>query len=423
MAEKRASAAYTIPQGTLQSIKNKMLNWIRPFSIFAYLDNNGYCHKPCRFELLAAAAPLSLCSDIDAGEGDWLFGHLAYDYKNKVEPRLQSRHPFLSGFKEQLFFRPAIVVSVASGSDRLEVSTVGLSADQVLQEILDTADIDGEHHPRQVSWQPVFTQAEYLECIEAIRSHIEEGDCYELNFCTGASALVPGLDPAAAFHRLNRLNPSPFAALYRNDDAWLMCASPERFLFREKDWVVSQPIKGTARRHADPATDAKLKQALYLDAKERAENVMIVDLVRNDLARSCIAGSVEVPELFGLYSFPQVHQLISTVSGRLMPGISNGKVIRNAFPMGSMTGAPKVKVMELTERYERLRRELYSGAVGYVMPSGDFDFNVVIRSLLYNGATARLAYQTGGAITYASDPLAEWEEVRLKARAMEQIFL
>jgi para-aminobenzoate synthetase component 1 len=149
---------------------------------------------------------------------------------------------------------------------------------------------------------------------------------------------------------------------------------------------------------------------------------MIVDLVRNDLARCCELGSVTVDELFGIYSFPQVHQMISTVSGRLRDDMSFADALKYSFPMGSMTGAPKVKVMELIETYEAARRELFSGTLGYITPGGDFDFNVVIRSLFYNENSKRLSYQTGGAITYDSTAEQEWEEMRLKAWALERIF-
>jgi para-aminobenzoate synthetase component 1 len=202
----------------------------------------------------------------------------------------------------------------------------------------------------------------------------------------------------------------------------MMCASPERFITKGGDIVRSQPIKGTARRSADSAEDERLKAELRNSEKEKAENVMIVDLVRNDLAHSCDVGSIEVEELFGIYSFPRVHQMISTVRGRLRHDTPLTDAIRYAFPMGSMTGAPKHKVMQLIDRYEAAMRELFSGSVGYITPDGDFDFNVVIRSLFYNAETGYLSYQTGGAITWGSDPESEWDELRLKAAAMERIF-
>ncbi|PSK89341.1 anthranilate synthase component I family protein [Taibaiella chishuiensis] len=400
-----------------------MLNWLRPFSIFAYLDNNQYQHGPNRFELLVAAGAAG--SNIPFGEagGDWLFGHLEYDFKNQVEPRLTSRHQARQGFEEQFFFKPVHVAYIPYGTHTLVVESLDAAPEAILEAILGQEAVIEGPAPAGVSWQYRFTKEAYIDAVEQVRGHIVEGDCYELNLCTEAYATAATIDPWLTFHRLNRLNPAPFAAFYRTHDAFLVCASPERFLFKAGDELVSQPIKGTARRSSDPATDERLKTALYNDEKERAENVMIVDLVRNDLARSCRTGSVSVPELFGIYSFPQVHQLISTVSGLLKETVTPEQAIRHAFPMGSMTGAPKVMVMELIEQYERSRRGLYAGTLGYSSPGGDFDFNVVIRSLFYNSATGYLSYQTGGAITYDSVAAAEWEEVRLKARAMEQVFL
>jgi para-aminobenzoate synthetase component I len=417
--------AYTFPEQELQTIKCKMLNWLRPFSIFCYLDNNSYRHAPNRYEMIAAAGLATIVSPEMQCANDWSFGNISYDYKNKVEPGLSSRHKEKIGFADHFFFRPETVVYIPFDTCTLHIETLNSSAAVVLQQILESSSVmenqtQGSAAP---DWNYVFQQQDYLDGVQHIRNHIEEGDCYELNFCTEAFAEDQEIDPCYIFHQLNALNPAPFAALYRHHDAWLMCASPERFLHKQEDHILSQPIKGTSRRGVDPQQDEALKAALLNNPKERAENVMIVDLVRNDLARSCMPGTVAVPELFGVYTFPQVHQLISTVTGITKPETTAAQTVENAFPMGSMTGAPKVMVMKLIETYERSRRGLYSGTVGYITPQGDFDFNVVIRSLLYNNETGYLSYQTGGAITYDSDPLQEWNEVRLKAKAMEQVFL
>ncbi len=419
----RNSVSHSFPEKELAVIKTKMLNWLRPFSIFAYLDNNQYRHAPNRFELLVAAGASGIPLSLEEAQDDWLFGHLAYDFKNQLEPRLSSRHTGRQGFADQHFFTPQLVAYIPAGTCTLVVESLDAAPEAVLQAILsqDVA-IEGTM-PASVSWQYRCSKERYIETVEQVRRHIIEGDCYELNLCTEAYATDTAIDPWLTFYRLNQLNPAPFAAFYRTGDAFLVCASPERFLYKAGDQLVSQPIKGTARRSSDAATDEQLKTALYNDVKERAENVMIVDLVRNDLARSCRKGTVTVPELFGTYTFPQVHQLISTVSGVLHESATAVQAIHRAFPMGSMTGAPKIMVMELIEQYELAQRGLYAGTVGYLSPGGDFDFNVVIRSLLYNSATGYLSYQTGGAITYDSVAEAEWEEVRLKAHAMEQVFL
>lgn len=422
---KRNTISFSFPENERRLIKNKMLNWLRSFSIFSYLDNNDYRHAPCRYELLAGCNALQKCHSLNLSNNDWWFGHISYDFKNAIEPQLQSSHSGHTYFNDILFYQPETVIYIKFNTTELIIETFRKDVKNLLTEILEMPGIIEDKCPEASNpiWNYRFPKEQYIYAVEQIRQHIKEGDCYELNLCTEAFAESVQIDPFYQFHRLNTLNPSPFAALYRNEDNWLLCASPERFIYKEKDTLLSQPIKGTARRSKDVATDEQLKQALFNDKKERAENVMIVDLVRNDLAKSCEVGSIQVPELFGVYSFPQVHQLISTVSGKIREGISNETIIKNAFPMGSMTGAPKIMVMQLIEKYERSKRGLYSGTVGYINPEGNFDFNVVIRSLFYDSKRQCLSYQTGGAITYESIASSEWDEVRLKANALEQIFL
>jgi len=274
----------------------------------------------------------------------------------------------------------------------------------------------------KITFQLNISKDKYLQTVDRLREHIAAGDCYEINFCCEGFSKNETIDPLQVFIRLNEVAPAPFAAFYRHDERYMMCASPERYLYKQEGKIVSQPIKGTAKRSVDEKMDEANKAFLKSSVKEQAENVMIVDLVRNDLARSCEVKSVRVEELCGIYSFPQVHQMISTVSATLAPGSPFTNAIKYSFPMGSMTGAPKIKVMELIEQYERTARGLYSGCVGYISPRSDFDFNVVIRSLFYNKKGKYLSYQTGGAITFDSDPELEWEEMRLKALAMEKIF-
>ncbi|MFZ1496974.1 MAG: anthranilate synthase component I family protein [Saprospiraceae bacterium] len=264
-------------------------------------------------------------------------------------------------------------------------------------------------------------KSEYLQNVAAIQQHIIEGDLYEMNYCQEFYAEQAEITPITLFEQLNNLTQSPFAAFYKNRQQYVLCASPERFIKKIGRKIISQPIKGTMRRGSSNAEDAWLQQALANSEKDRAENVMIVDLVRNDFARSCQSGSVQVEELFGIYTFRQVHQMISTISGTLRKNVSWVTAIRNAFPMGSMTGAPKVMAMQLIEQYEASKRGLYSGAIGYITPRGNFDFNVVIRSLLYNAANRYLSFQVGGAIVYDSEPEKEYEECLLKASAIMRV--
>lgn len=405
-----------------------MLNWVNRFSILLFLDSNNYVDKYGQYECLLAAGAVGEVGDslYDLQEahnkyGDWYFGNINYDYKNQLELKLSSRHEAKHGFPELYFFRPQIVCCVDKSKTTLRIETLIVSPDEIWEDINATpADVNTTLPA--VSWQHRIDKASYLQTINSLREHIRNGDCYEINCCTEGYAEHISLLPLNVFHSLSALSPAPFAAYYRNKNAYMMCASPERYICKHGNTIMSQPIKGTARRDADALKDEAIKSGLQSSIKERAENVMIVDLVRNDLARCCDVGSIKVNELFSIYTFPQVHQMISTVSGTLTQGRPFIHALRYSFPMGSMTGAPKVKVMELVEQYERSRRELFSGTVGYITPSGDFDFNVIIRSLFYNAATKYLSYQTGGAITYDSVPEQEYEEMRLKAWALERVF-
>jgi para-aminobenzoate synthetase component 1 len=261
-----------------------------------------------------------------------------------------------------------------------------------------------------------------MDTVEKLRRHILRGDCYEINFCQEFLARDVVTDPIRLYRQLSHLSPTPFGAYYKVKDRFLLCASPERYLSRQGPLLLTQPIKGTSGRDiSDPRQDEKSRELLLHSQKERSENVMVVDLVRNDLSKVCLEGSVRVEELFGIYSFPQVHQMISTVTGIPTPDKSWVDMIRATFPMGSMTGAPKRRVLELIETYEKGKRGLFSGAVGYVTPERDFDFNVVIRSILYNHSNRCLSFTVGSGITFYSDPQKEYEECMIKASAIKKV--
>ncbi|GAA4461341.1 anthranilate synthase component I family protein [Nemorincola caseinilytica] len=429
----RNKASYQITPATAGILKTRILNWAAPYSILAFLDNNGYPSPYSGYECLVAAGahrivacdtpdPLLALQEAHAQQPDWLFGHICYDLKNILEPKLSSAHPAIHGFPLLQFFVPETVCYIDSGQTTLTIETTA-DPDNIYKEIQAASDtIDTSGIP-QLSFTDPMSRDMYIDTIETLRRHIADGDCYEINYCTTGTAHHMGLDTLAVFHALNTISPAPFAAYYRLHNRYMMCASPERYLRKEGNTVLSQPIKGTARRDNDPLKDEEIKAALAADIKERAENVMITDLVRNDLAHCCRTGSIAVDELFGIYTFPQVHQMISTISGTLRSDATFARAIRTSFPMGSMTGAPKHKVMQLIDRYETTRRELFSGTIGYITPGGDMDLNVIIRSLFYNSATGILSRSTGGAITYDSKPQSEWEEMRLKAWALERIFM
>ena len=263
---------------------------------------------------------------------------------------------------------------------------------------------------------------DYFKKLNNILEHIHRGDIYEANFCQ--EFYTSGhITPLATYKRLNAISKPPFASFVRLFNNYALCASPERYLKKSKTTVVSQPIKGTSKRSKDKNKDNALKKALENDPKERSENIMIVDLVRNDLSKTASKGSVTVQELCKVYTFEQVHQLISTVTSQVSDILSPIDVLQSTFPMGSMTGAPKVSAMKIIEEYEDTKRGLYSGAIGYITPNGDFDFNVVIRSILYNAEKAYISYSVGGAITANSIPEKEYEECLIKAKAMREALL
>jgi para-aminobenzoate synthetase component 1 len=262
--------------------------------------------------------------------------------------------------------------------------------------------------------RPRMKQETYLAAVEKALKHIQRGDIYEMNVCHEFFSNDVELDPVQTAKRLFAISPNPFSCYYRNGNSHLICASPERFLKRSGNILLSQPIKGTAPRHKDKETDRDLKAALSADPKERSENVMIVDLVRNDLSRVAVRATVKVDELFGVYTFPGAHQMISTVSCSVSPAASFTDIIRATFPMGSMTGAPKIRAMQIIDDLETARRGLFSGAVGYVDPEGDFDLNVVIRNIQYNQTEKYISVMAGGAITAGSDPEKEYRETLVK---------
>ena len=271
---------------------------------------------------------------------------------------------------------------------------------------------------KNIQLQPALSKQEYIETVQKLQQHILRGDCYEINYCQEFFAENILIEPVAVYQQLLEISPIPFSCFYKLENKYLLCASPERFLSRINNKIFSQPIKGTAPRNANAVLDNIEKENLSKNKKEKSENVMIVDLVRNDLSKICIEGSVEVEELFSIHSFPQVHQMISTVTGELKQDISFAEIIKATFPMGSMTGAPKRSAMQLIEQYEKTKRQLFSGSVGYISPQKDFDFNVVIRSIFYNAANRYLNYLVGSAITFYADAEKEYEECILKAKAI-----
>jgi para-aminobenzoate synthetase component 1 len=403
--------------------KRKAMKWADQFEYCCVLDSNNYQDSRGKYDLLIAAgaeeiiqSPLSdsfhALKTFYLRNPTWMFGLLGYDLKNELEA-LSSLNQDPPGLPDLFFFVPKYLIAV-----RQNAVEVLLGDTSILQDINELA------HPFDaVNMQPVkinsrMTRAGYLNDVNAIKRNILRGDVYEVTYCQEFYSDTAAIDPLHTFEQLNGISPSPFSSYLRIKDQYVLCASPERFLAKRGRVLISQPIKGTSRRSSSTVEDLKIKAALGQDLKEQTENVMIVDLVRNDLTKSASPGTVEVTELFGIYTFPQVHQMISTIECEIASDLHFIDAIKNTFPMGSMTGAPKIRAMELIDRYERSKRGAYSGALGYFDPTGDFDLNVVIRSIIYDAAKAYLSFQVGGAITYASDAEKEYEECLLKASAI-----
>lgn len=425
----RITRSFAVPNTDV--LKRRALQWASQFSHLHFFHSNGLPYPfgafatrlavGCAREMRITAGPTAgTFEQLQAFHHqchDWLVGYLSYDLKNEIEA-LSSQNTDRLHFPPACFYQPQHLIDFTEAG--LTIHSLD-NPEAVFQEMMNTR-LFGEMPllPR-LNIQSNVAKETYLQNVEAIRQHMLEGDVYELNYCIEFFAENAGIEPLSTYWRLNQLSPTPFSVYQRINNHYLLCASPERFLRKTGQQLLSQPIKGTIHRGKDEAEDAQLKEILRHDEKELAENMMIVDLVRNDLARSAVTGSVKVEELFGIYTFRQVHQMISSVSAQLKESVSFTEAIRNAFPMGSMTGAPKIRAMELIEQYEQTKRGLFSGAVGYISPDGDFDFNVVIRSILYNASTRNLSFQVGSAITYDSVPEREYEECLLKAKAMFEV--
>lgn len=411
-------------------LKKRLLSASRQFSCFLLLDSNE--HPRSRYPFIAAAGKVISTNDLPwhsmlekleeiTRRKDWIFGHITYDVKNEIEQLTSANHNGI-GFPDLYFFQPEYVFMANDHELHVQYhsSIDEAEARSLVDEILSSGEEETEEHVG-ANIHPRITRDHYIEQVKKIKQHIRHGDIYEVNFCQELYAENAVINPSRVFSDLNAISRAPFSAYYKLNDHYLMCASPERFLSKQGSRIISQPIKGTARRGSSAAEDEQLRMELAASEKERSENVMIVDLVRNDLSKIARRGSVKVDELFGIYTFRQVHQMVSTVSAEVREGVSFADIIRATFPMGSMTGAPKVKAMQLIEQYESTKRGIYSGTIGYIDPEGNFDLNVVIRSIAWNAASKYLSFMAGSAITDRSDPASEYEECMVKAAAMLKV--
>ena len=427
--------SHIIQVEAISTFKKQLLQWAQQFKVAVWLDSNNYHQKHSNFDAILAVDvfseietnytnAFSKLTNFQTTTNDYIFGYLGFDLKNDIE-NLTSSNIDEIGFSDMYFFQPKKIIQIKGTT--VEVMYLNDFKNDI------TADLTAiKNQPTVNSKQPATSaikiklrihKDEYYQKINNILHHIHRGDIYEATFCQEFYSENSTINPLEIYHQLNNISKPPFATFLKKEDRFLLSASPERYLKKTGNQLISQPIKGTEKRAENWEDDLKLISDLEKNPKERAENIMIVDLVRNDLSHSAEKGTVKVDELCKVYTFEQVHQLISTVSCTVKSTIHPVDIIKDTFPMGSMTGAPKISALKIIEALEETKRGLYSGAVGYFTPKGDFDFNVIIRSILYNAAKKYVSFSVGGAITALSIPEKEYEECLLKAKAMKQVLL
>jgi len=419
-----------------KEFKQNLLFWAQQFETAIWLDSNNYKQQYASFDAaLAVEEFTSIKTDyLNAFEKlkeyqtitkDYIFGYISYEVKNDVE-QLSSNNFDGLDFADLYFFQPQKLFFVKDNS--VEFHYLRMVEDEIEEDFktikntkpLELFSTDLENN---IKIKLRIHKDEYHQKVTEILEHIKRGDIYEANFCQEFYAENSTINPLEVYNHLNEISTPPFATFLKIEHQYALSASPERYIKKEGTKIISQPIKGTAKRLRSEIDDAKIASDLSRDVKERSENVMIVDLVRNDLSKSAKKGSVKVEELCKVYTFKQVHQMISTVVSEIEENIHPVDVLKSTFPMGSMTGAPKVSAMKIIEKLEETKRGLYSGTVGYFTPNGDFDFNVIIRSILYNEEKKYISYSVGSAITAKSIPEKEYEECLLKAKAMKYVLL
>lgn len=398
------------------SLRARFLNFPGTWPYKAWLDSNGNQQDPYRKYVFLGALGLRQLDAESVLKTDtgWAFGGFSYPYLQQCEPVSASLKPASIAVPDIFFFAPEIVIYQEQVSGAVYVEAE--DPQRFMQLLEGTTPISEDRLQPTSSVQCKMSRADYVEAIRRLQNQIREGWVYEANLsrCLHFTASCPR--PESLCDSWFRNSPVPFSAYYQWDNLFIWCGSPERFLARRGNTLISQPIKGTAPRLTEPVADQETGTALQISEKNRAENIMIVDLVRNDLNRVCIPGTVVVPELCGLHSFTWVHHLISTIQGELRAGCTSFEALKSAFPPGSMTGAPKVSAMNLIHELEPEGRGLFAGSLGYFDPEGDFDFNVVIRTLIGDRQTGKFSYHAGGAVTIDSDPDEEYEETEVKSR-------
>ena len=414
-----------------EEFKYKLLYWAKNEREIIFLDSNKHNQTYGNYNcVLAIDALTAIKTDFDNAfddlqqyqqlTKDWLFGYLSYDLKNDIEDLTSNNFDGLQ-FPDLYFFQPKKLFLIKD--NQIEIQYLNLCDDEI--EIDFEAINKFEHNDFEddelLEIKQRISKVAYVEKVNFLKEQIKKGNLYEANLCMEFFTENVDINPFQKFEQLNQISKAPFSVFFKNHKHFLLSASPERYLKKMGTKLISQPIKGTAARFENPVLDEKSKNDLMNNPKEKSENIMITDLVRNDLSQTAQKGSVCVEHLCEIHSFNQVHQMITTISSQLENTFTAIDVIKKSFPMGSMTGAPKISAMKIIEQLEETKRGLYSGAVGYFTPNGDFDFNVVIRSILYNQENNYLSYSVGSAITARSEAEQEYQECLLKAKAMKEI--
>lgn len=423
----------------IDDFKVKLLNWSQGFNKAIWLDSNtknNLNSNPIKSEfdaVLAVDAYTEIASDYknsfskfkqyQKNTQDYIFGYFGYDLKNDIE-KLHSKNFDGLKFPDLYFFQPKKIFFIKENTVEIKyLKPFETEIETDLEAINNSTTSFGSKKSNEIKIKLRIHKDVYYSKLNKVLAHILRGNIYEVSFCQEFFAENSTINPIKTYQNLNKISSPPFATYLKIDDKFLLSASPERFIKRDENIIISQPIKGTKMRGENTTDDKALMIELENDLKERAENIMIVDLVRNDLSKTAIKGSVKVTELCKVYTFKQVHQLISTIESEVENETNSVDIIKSLFPMGSMTGAPKIAAMQIIEELEETKRGLYSGAVGYFSPSGNFDFNVIIRSILYNQTEKYISYSVGGAITAKSIPEKEYEECLLKAKALREVLL
>jgi para-aminobenzoate synthetase component I len=363
-------------------------------------------------------------SFLETHKKSFIFSYISYDLKNSIED-LESSNTCKNPVPDFCAWVPKCVAFYTATSIHIIQGEKSEENKNFVKDFLQQLEVKTDL-PR-IQFQAQINKEKYIHSVENIRNEIQMGNVYEMNFCQEFFAEnVDNLPSLSVFNALFNLTEAPYSCYLNTADFELFCGSPERFLQREGNTLLSQPIKGTIQRGRTEKEDLELIEQLANDPKEQAENVMITDLVRNDLSKIATRDSVHVDELFGIYTFKTVHHMISTISCQLKENTRFSEILKATFPMGSMTGAPKIAAMELIEKYESFKRGLYSGSVGYFLPEMNgkqhFDFNVVIRSLLYDKSLKTLTCSVGSAITIQSNPEKEYQECLVKVKRILQLF-